>query len=108
VASDIEIAFFKALNYARLLVGTKAMSISIELKPEIEELLEQEAAAKGVSVEAYVEELIEQQVSQPHKTSHIGSEEIDQILDSLAEGSEGRPVLQPGSYMRESTYQDHN
>lgn len=29
---------------------------------------------------------IEQSVSQPHKTSHIGSEEIDYILDSLAEG----------------------
>lgn len=36
------------------------MSISIELKPEIEELLEREAAAKGVSVESYVEELIGQ------------------------------------------------
>ncbi|HYX72133.1 MAG TPA: hypothetical protein VE732_05130 [Nitrososphaera sp.] len=52
------------------------MSISIELKPEIEELLEQEAAAKGVSVESYVEELIEQQVFQPHKTSHIGSKKL--------------------------------
>jgi predicted HicB family RNase H-like nuclease len=37
---------------------TKVMSISIELKPEIEELLEQEAAAKGVSVYSYVQELI--------------------------------------------------
>jgi predicted DNA-binding protein len=84
------------------------MSISIELKPEVEELLEQEAAAKGVSVESYVEELIEQQISQPHKTSYIGSEEIDHLLDSLAEGSDGRPVLQPEAYSRESIYQDHN
>ena len=84
------------------------MSISIELKPEVEELLEQEAAAKGVSVESYVEELIEQQISQPHKTSHTGSEEIDQVLDSLAEGSDDRPVLQPEAYTRESIYQDHN
>jgi predicted DNA-binding protein len=87
---------------------TKAMSISIELKPEIEELLEQEAAAKGVSVESYVEELIEQQVSHLHSTSHIGSEEIDHVLDSLAEGSDERPVLKPEGYTRESIYQDHN
>lgn len=80
------------------------MSISIELKPEIEEILEQKAAAKGLSVESYVEELIEQQVSQPYKTSHIGSEEIDQVLDSLAEGSDDRPVLQPDAYTRESIY----
>jgi hypothetical protein len=68
------------------------MPISMELKPEIEELLEQEAAAKGVPVECYVEELIEQQVFQPHKTAHIGSEEIDHLPDSLAEGSDNRPV----------------
>jgi predicted HicB family RNase H-like nuclease len=55
------------------------MSINIDLKPEVEELLEQEAAAKGVSVESYVEDLIEQQISQPHKIFHIGSEEIDKI-----------------------------
>ena len=76
------------------------MSISIELRPEIKELLEQEAAAKDVSVESYVEELIEQQVSHPHKASHIGSEEIDEVLDSLAEGSDDRPVLQPEAYTR--------
>jgi hypothetical protein len=84
------------------------MSISIELKPEIEELLEQEATAKGVSVESYVEELIEQHVFQPHKTSHIGSEEIDHVLDSLAEGSDDRPVPQPEAYSRTSIYQDNN
>ncbi|HEX8145266.1 MAG TPA: hypothetical protein VF553_22050 [Pyrinomonadaceae bacterium] len=84
------------------------MSISIELKPEIEELLQQEAWAKGVSLEAYVEELIVQQVSQPHTTSHIGSEEIDQAPNSLAEGSDDRPVLPLEVYSRESIYQDHN
>jgi hypothetical protein len=98
----------KQYNYARLFVETKAMSISIELKPEVGELLEQEAAAKGVSVESYVEELIDQQVSQPHKTSHIGSEEIDQALDSLAKGSDDQPVLLHEAYSRESIYQDHN
>ncbi len=38
-------------NYGRLFVGDKAMSISIELKPEVEEWLEHEAAAQGVPVE---------------------------------------------------------
>jgi hypothetical protein len=84
------------------------MSISIELKPEIEERLEQEAAARGVSVESYVEELLEQQVSQPAKISRVGAEEIDHVLDSLAEGSENRPVLPSEAYTRESIYHDHN
>lgn len=71
------------------------MSISLELKPEVEELLEQEAAAKGVSVESYVEELIEQQVSQPHKTSLIGSEEIDQVLDLWPKTQTPGPCFSP-------------
>lgn len=75
------------------------MSINIDLKPEIEELLEQEAAVKGVSVESYVEELIEQQVSKPHKTSHISAEEVDHVLDSLAEGSDDRPYTSAQSVL---------
>ncbi len=55
-----------------------------------------------------MEEIIEQQVSHQHKTSHIGSEEIEQVLDSLAEGSDDRPVLQPEAYSREIIYQDHD
>lgn len=84
------------------------MPISIELRPEIEERLEHEAAAKGVSVESYVGELIEQQFSRPPETSHIGAEEIDQVLDALAEGSDDRSVLPAEAYTRESIYQDHN
>lgn len=84
------------------------MSISIELKPEVEERLEREAAARGVSVESYVERLIEQQFSMPSKTPHVGADEVDQLLDSLAEGSDDRPVLPPEAYTRESIYQDHD
>lgn len=84
------------------------MSISIELKPEVEERLEQEAAARGVSVESYVGELIEQQFSRPSISSHVGAKEIDQVLDSLAEGSDDRPALPPEAYTRESIYLDHD
>lgn len=84
------------------------MSISIELKPEVEERLEQEAAARGVSVESYVGELIEQQFSQPSETSRVAAEDVDQVLDALAEGSDDRPVLPPEAYTRESIYRDHD
>lgn len=84
------------------------MPISIELKPEVEERLGREAQAVGLSVEAYVEDLIEQQVSRPHKTFHVDSKEIDQFLDSLAEGSGDLPALQPAAHTRETIYQDHD
>jgi predicted transcriptional regulator len=84
------------------------MPISIELKPEVEERLGREASARGVSVEAYVEDLIEQQVSGTDKAPGVGLEELDQVLDALAEGSEGRPTPPSEAYTRESIYQEHN
>lgn len=84
------------------------MPISIELKPEVEERLGREASARGVSLEAYVEDLIERQVSGTDKAPGIGLEELDRVLDALAEGSDGRPTLPPEAYTRESIYQEHN
>ncbi len=85
------------------------MSISIELKPEVEERLEREASAKGVSVEVYVEDLIERQVSRPSEgASNVDMEEVDRVLDALSEGSEGCPVPPPETYTRESIYLELN
>lgn len=85
------------------------MSISIELKPEVEERLEREASAKGVSVEVYVEDLIERQVSRPSEGSpNVDMEEVERVLDALSEGSEGRPAPPPEIYTRESIYIEHN
>jgi len=84
------------------------MPISIELKPEVEERLGREASARGVSMEAYVEDLIERQVSGTGKAPSVGLEDLDRVLDALAEGSEGRPTLPPEAYTREGIYQEHN
>lgn len=85
------------------------MSISIELKPEVEEQLGREASAKGLSVEAYVEDLIERQVSLPGEGApNIDMEEVDRVLDALSEGSEGRQAPPPEAYTRESIYLEHN
>lgn len=85
------------------------MSISIELKPEVEERLGREASAKGVSVEAYVEDLIERQVSRPGEVApDIDIDEVDRVLDALSEGSEGRPALPSEAYTREGIYLEHD
>jgi hypothetical protein len=85
------------------------MSISIELKPEVEERLGREASAKGVSVEAYVEDLIERQVSRPGEVApNVDMEEVERVLDALSEGSEGRHAPAPETYTRESIYLEHN
>jgi hypothetical protein len=85
------------------------MSISIELKPEVEERLGREASAKGLSVEAYVEDLIERQVADSREgTPRVDMEEVDRVLDALSEGSEDRPAPPPEAYTREAIYQEHD
>ena len=85
------------------------MSISIELKPEVEERLGREASARGVSVAEYVEDLIEQQVSrQSEGIPHVDMEEVDRVLDALSEGSDAHPAPPPESYTRESIYREHD
>jgi hypothetical protein len=85
------------------------MTISIELKPEVEERLGREASAKGLSVEAYVEDLIERQVSRPREeSSRVDIEEVDRVLDALSEGSEDRSTPPPEVYTREDIYLEHN
>ncbi len=84
------------------------MPISIELRPEVEERLGREASAKGVSIESYVEDLIERQVFPPHQSSRINMDDLDSVLDALAEGSENHPAPPPEAYTRESIYQEHN
>jgi hypothetical protein len=59
-------------------------------------------------VESYVGDIIEWQFSRPDRASDAGTEDVDRLLDSLAEGSEGRPVLPTEAYTREDIYHDHD
>lgn len=83
------------------------MSITLELKPETEHQVIAEAAARGVSVEAYLTSLIESRdlASGPEGLS---PEQLKADMDLLAEGSERLPVLPPDALTRKNIYGDHD
>lgn len=83
------------------------MNVTLELTPEIEHRVTAEAAAQGVSVEAYLTSLIEggALLLGPKVTT---PEQFEADMDLLAEGSERLPVLSPDAFSRESIYADHD
>jgi hypothetical protein len=81
------------------------MTITLQLSPQIEEVLVSRAREQGMTVDAYVQSVIE--------SSAVGSdmlamspEDFEAALDELSLGSEQFPVLSPDAYTREGIYRD--
>jgi len=83
------------------------MNVTLELRPEIEKRVAAEAAARGLTVEAYLLSVIEGGTSSWGEDSAT-CEEFEADMDLLAEGSERLPVLEPYLFSRESIYADHD
>ena len=83
------------------------MTITLELKPEIEQQLLNQAAAKGLAVETFLEQIIEAQLVQSQLPSKIASgEEWEAALMQI--GNRPRlskaPLLSDEAISRESIY----
>jgi hypothetical protein len=81
------------------------MTVKLELKPEVEDSLVNQAKAKGVPLETYLKDVIEGLAhTQPASTR----DEFTAALDRLAEIGRSLPHLPSSAFSRESIYQDHN
>jgi hypothetical protein len=83
------------------------MTVRIELKPEVAANVVAQAEARGLSVEEYVQQVIEDRAGvQP--TRKATAEEIEAMLDELAEMGKDLPPLSDYALTRESIYEDHD
>ena len=84
------------------------MTITINIKPEIEAELARQAEVRGMDVPAYAATLLEQ-AAQPHPdAANRSMEEFEKTLDRIAQFSHKIPVLPDEAFSRESLYQDHD
>jgi hypothetical protein len=83
------------------------MTITLDLKPEVEERVLAHAQAQGVSLETYLASLIEAQVA-PLVPPRASLEQFLAELEELSEGTEGIPVLPPEALTRAGIYGDHD
>ena len=83
------------------------MTVTLQLKPEVEQRLLAHAQAQGISLEAYLAGVIEAQVL-PGPKRRPTIEEFEADLEAIAEGTDDIPVLPPEALTREAIYGDHN
>jgi hypothetical protein len=79
------------------------MTLTLQLKPEVEERLLAHAQAQGVSLETDVAGMIEERVL-PDPKRRPSLEEFEADLEAIAEGTDAIPVLPPEALTREAIY----
>jgi hypothetical protein len=84
-----------------------ALTVRLELKPDVEANLAAQARARGVALDAYLQRVIEDlagtEAAHPAKL-----QEIEAALDALAHMGRGLPHLPSSAFSRESIYRDHD
>lgn len=83
------------------------MTVRLELKPEVEAALNDQAKAKGVPLDAYLHDAIED-FARAQAAPKPGVEEFRAALDRLAEMGKDLPHLPSSAFSRESIYQGHD
>ena len=84
-----------------------AMTVRLELKPDVEANLAAQARARGVPLDAYLQSVIED-LARADAAGSASRKEIEAALDSLAEMGRGLPLLPSSAFSRESIYRDHD
>ena len=85
------------------------MTITVEIKPEVQAELATQAAARGMDVPAFAAAILEQAAQQaPLEAKNRSLEEFEKTLDRIAQFSHKIPVLPDEAFSRENLYQDHD
>ena len=85
------------------------MTLTIEIKPEVEAALAARAESQGVDVASYAASLVEEAVAPDLPRPKRSREEVRAWLDSLAQFSDQMgDHLDNETFSREMIYQDHN
>jgi hypothetical protein len=84
------------------------MTITINIKPEVQEELSRRAAAHGLDVGVYVASLLESAAGVPAKVNSLTLSQLENTLRQLAQFSHKTPLLPDEAFSRENLYQDHD
>jgi hypothetical protein len=89
-------------------VERAAMTIIIDLKPEVQAELGRQAAAHGVDLGAYAASLLEEAAHAPSGSKTLSQNQLSDTLQELAQFSDKIPVLPDEAFSREDLYRDHD
>jgi len=85
------------------------MTFQIDLSPEKETMLREEAARRGISADEYAKRLLEESLPAHQNRTALSLEEEERLFDELAEVGKHLPPSPPGeTYSRETIYAEHD
>jgi predicted DNA-binding protein len=84
------------------------MAFTIQLDPEVERRLAEQARLHGVSLAKYIQEIIERQLALQTSERKLSEEEFEAALDAMTIYSDKIPVLPLDALRREEIYRDHD
>ncbi len=84
------------------------MTITINIKPEVQAELSRRAAAQGVGLEPYAAALLEEAAHIGNSPKTPSGDQLDRTLQELAQFSHKIPLLPDEAFSRQSLYQDHD
>jgi hypothetical protein len=84
------------------------VTITVDIRPEVQAELARQAAAQGRAVEAYAASLLEEAVHLPAGASRLTQDRLENTLREMAQFSHKIPALPDEAFTRESLYQDHD
>jgi hypothetical protein len=84
------------------------MTVTLELKPEVEERIIAEAKARGLSVEDYIQQELEASVASPQTSEQMPYEEWLRLFNEFMNSHDyiKAPPLSDEAISRESIYRD--
>jgi hypothetical protein len=83
------------------------MSITLELRPELETKVKAQAEARGLPVERYLQSVIEAAALSP-SAPPLTLEEQERLLDELENGLSHVPALPEDAFSRAGIYVEHD
>lgn len=84
------------------------MTITVDIKPEIQIELARQAAAQGRALEAHAAALLEDAAHLPAGTSQLNLDRLEITFREMAQFSHKIPALPDEAFSRESLYRDHD
>ncbi|HEY1937797.1 MAG TPA: hypothetical protein VGJ33_07680 [Candidatus Angelobacter sp.] len=84
------------------------MAFTIQLDPEMERTLAEQARLHGVSMARYIQEIIARQLALQTSERRLSEEEFEAALDAMTVYSDKIPVLPLDALRRDEIYRDHD
>jgi hypothetical protein len=84
------------------------MAFTLQLDPEMERTLAEQARLQGVSMTTYIQEILARQLALQASDNKLSEEEFEAALDAMTVYSDKIPVLPLGAFRRNEIYRDHD